>query len=141
MRAATIKKIWKLVEYTDKRIKEIVSIIISLGIKLDALDYLKWKNIIPMFDYQGNVIAAKRIMYRDKSEEYFTFIWVLVWFICPFTMMLNPIVPKAIIDTTNIEAIAKYLIFKNDMAIKDLITVIIYLAVKIAFCLVNQGYE
>jgi hypothetical protein len=73
-RAPTIEEIKKLVDYPDSRIKVIVSIMISSGIRLGAWDYLHWKNVTPILDEKGDVIAAKLIIYSGEPEEYFTFI-------------------------------------------------------------------
>lgn len=73
-RAPTIEEIRKLVEYPDRRIKVIVSVMMSSGIRLGAWDYLKWKNVIPIHDEKGAVAAAKLIVYAGEPEEYFTFI-------------------------------------------------------------------
>lgn len=45
-RAPTIEEIRIITEYPDRRIKEIVSTMISSGIRLGAWNYLKWKHII-----------------------------------------------------------------------------------------------
>jgi len=64
-----------LLEYPDRRIKAIVSILASSGIRLGAWDYLQWGHIRPMLEKEnGDVIAAKIIVYSDEDEEYFTFI-------------------------------------------------------------------
>jgi hypothetical protein len=73
-RAATIEEIRKLIEYPDRRIKPIVFTMISLGIRLEAWDYLKWKHKIPIKDEKGIVIAAKIIVYAGKVDEYHSFI-------------------------------------------------------------------
>lgn len=72
-RAPTIEEIKKLLEYPDRRIKAIISVMMSSGIRLGAWDYLKWKNVIPLYDGEANVIAAKLIVYCGEPEEYFTF--------------------------------------------------------------------
>ena len=48
--APTIDEIRKLVEYNDIRIKPIVYTMASSGIRLGALEYLKWKHVIPIRD-------------------------------------------------------------------------------------------
>jgi hypothetical protein len=72
-RAPTLEEICKIIEYPDKRIKPIVLIMVSSGIRLGAWDYLKWKNEIPV-EKEGKVLAAKLIVYQGEPEEYFTFI-------------------------------------------------------------------
>ena len=62
-RAPTIEEIKKLLEYPDRRIKPMVLIMISSGIRVGAFDYLKWKHIVPLHDEWGKIIAAKMIIY------------------------------------------------------------------------------
>ena len=45
----------------------------SSGIRVGAWDYLKWKHIIPIQN-NGQVMAAKLIVYAGEPKEYFTFI-------------------------------------------------------------------
>lgn len=47
-RAPTIEEIRKIIEYPDRRIKAIVYVMISSGIRVRAWDYLKWGNIVPL---------------------------------------------------------------------------------------------
>lgn len=72
-RAPTIEEISKMLEYPDRRIKAIVYTMASSGIRVGAWDYLKWKHIIPI-QKNGQVIAAKLIVYAGENDEYFTFI-------------------------------------------------------------------
>jgi integrase len=72
-RAPTIDEIQKVIEYPDRRIKAIMYIMISSGIRLGAWDDLKWKHVTPMKDREGKVVAAKLLIYPGDKEEYFTF--------------------------------------------------------------------
>ena len=72
-RAPTIEEISKIIEYPDRRIKVIIYTMASSGIRVGAWDYLKWKHIIPIQN-NGQVMAAKLIVYAGEPEEYFTFI-------------------------------------------------------------------
>jgi hypothetical protein len=74
-RAPTIEEIRKLVEYsTDRRIKPIVYTMCSSGIRLGAWDYLRWKHVFPIMNDNGEVLAAKMIIYAGEADEYYTFI-------------------------------------------------------------------
>jgi integrase len=74
-RAPTIEEIQKLLEYPDRRIKSIVLILLSSGIRVGAFETLRWKHISLITDKEtGNIIAAKVIVYPGHKEEYFTFI-------------------------------------------------------------------
>jgi hypothetical protein len=72
-RAPTIEEISKIIEYLDRRIKVIIYTMASSGIRVGAWDYLKWKHIIPIQN-NGQVMAAKLIVYAGEPEKYFTFI-------------------------------------------------------------------
>jgi integrase len=73
-RIPTLEEIRKLVEYPDRRIKAIVYTMASSGIRVGAWDYLQWGHIRPIENSDGEVIAAKMIVYDGEDEEYFTFI-------------------------------------------------------------------
>jgi integrase len=73
-RAPTVEEIQKIMEYPDRRIKPIIYLMVSSGIRLGAWEELRWKHVIPFKDNMGNVIAAKIIVYPGDKEEYFTFI-------------------------------------------------------------------
>ncbi len=72
-RIPTDDEIQKLLEYPDRRIKAIVYTMTSSGIRLGAWDYLKWGHIRPI-ERDGEIVAAKVIVYAGEDEEYFTFI-------------------------------------------------------------------
>ena len=77
-RIPTLEEIKKLVEYPDRRIKAIVYTMASSGIRVGAWDYLQWGHIRPI-ERDGEVIAAKMIVYAGEDEEYFTFISSEAW--------------------------------------------------------------
>jgi len=72
-RAPTLEEIRKIIEYPDRRIKAIVSTMVSSGIRLGAWNYLKWKHITPI-KKNDKIIAAKIVVYQGDPEEYFSFI-------------------------------------------------------------------
>jgi hypothetical protein len=73
-RPPTIEEIKKLLEYDDPRIKPIVLIMLSSGIRLGAFDFLKWKHVTPRRDKEGNLTSAKMLVYAGEPEEYYSFI-------------------------------------------------------------------
>lgn len=73
-RAPTLEEIHKIIEYPDRRIKPIIYVMASSGIRIGAWDYLRWKHVIPMNNERGEIVAAKLHVYPGDSEEYFTFI-------------------------------------------------------------------
>jgi site-specific recombinase XerC len=72
-RIPTIEEIRKLLEYPDRRIKAIIYTMASSGIRLGAWDYLRVGHIRPI-EREGEVVAAKIIVYAKEDEEYFSFI-------------------------------------------------------------------
>jgi hypothetical protein len=74
-RAPTLEEIQKLVEYPDRRIKPVVYVMVSSGIRLGAWDYLKWKHVNPILNNdEKTVVAAKLKVYEGDVEEYYSFI-------------------------------------------------------------------
>ncbi len=71
-RVPTNDEIRKLLEYPDRRIKAIVYTMASSGIRLGAWDYLRWGHIRPI-EKDGDVVAAKIIVYAEEDEEYYSF--------------------------------------------------------------------
>jgi hypothetical protein len=74
-RVPTIEEIRKIMSYPDWRIKAIVFTVASSGIRLGAWDHLKWAHIIPI-NRDGQLVAAKIIVYAGDLERYFSFISV-----------------------------------------------------------------
>jgi integrase len=69
------EEIQKLLEYPDRRIKPIVLVMVSSGIRVGSWDYLRWKDIIPIQKNDSTVVAAKITAYNTKTnKKYFSFI-------------------------------------------------------------------
>ena len=62
-----LKKLRKLIEYPDRRIKAIVNTMASSGIRIRTWDYLQWGHIRPI-ERDGETIAAKMIVYAGEDE-------------------------------------------------------------------------
>ena len=73
-RAPTIEELSKLSEYPDRRIRPIIYIMASSGIRLGAWDYLQWKHVEPITNDEGEIVAAKLTVYAGESEQYYCFI-------------------------------------------------------------------
>lgn len=71
-RAPTIEEIQKICEYPDRRIKSIIYVMASSGIRLGAWDYLRWGHVKPV--EKAGKTFGKVIVYSGDEEEYFTFI-------------------------------------------------------------------
>jgi hypothetical protein len=79
-RAPTLEEIKKLLEYPDRRIKPLVLITMSSGIRIDAWNWLQLKHVTPLgkgskpVSSQEEVAAAKLVVYAGEPEQYFSFI-------------------------------------------------------------------
>ncbi|MGA9150146.1 MAG: hypothetical protein WBZ36_06190, partial [Candidatus Nitrosopolaris sp.] len=85
-RAPTSEEIQRLIQYPDRRIKPIVCVMESSGIRIGAWEYLRWKHIRPLDKNgqpvdkdlpareDGQITAAKISVYGGEEEEYFSFI-------------------------------------------------------------------
>jgi hypothetical protein len=73
-RLPTLTEIRLLLDAPDRRLKPIMLTMISSGIRSGAWEELKWKHVIPRKDNNGNIIAAKLLVYAGDREEYYTFI-------------------------------------------------------------------
>jgi hypothetical protein len=71
-RAPTIEELKKLSEYPDRRIKPIVYLMASSGIRIGAFDMLKWKDIHPIIE-NDEIVAAKLVVYAGDGEQYTAF--------------------------------------------------------------------
>ncbi|HZI72123.1 MAG TPA: hypothetical protein VFD60_13285 [Nitrososphaeraceae archaeon] len=66
----TVDETRKLIQYPDGRIKLIILLSVSTGIRVGAWDFMKWKHINPMKDENSNILAAKLIVYPDEPEQF-----------------------------------------------------------------------
>jgi len=77
-RIPTLEELKQLVDYPDRRIKAIVYTMASSGIRVGAWDYLRWSHIRPI-EKNGEVVAAKIIVYAGEDDEYFSFASPSAW--------------------------------------------------------------
>lgn len=73
-RIPTTEEIIEMLKYPDRRLKPITYTMLSSGIRIGAWDYLKWKNVIPLYNEKNEIIAAKIIVYDGEPERYYSFI-------------------------------------------------------------------
>jgi hypothetical protein len=72
-RAPTREEIETVIKYPDRRIKPIILVACSSGIRVGAWEYLKWKHIEPIRK-DDKIVAAKITVYGGENEQYFSFI-------------------------------------------------------------------
>jgi integrase len=72
-RAPTIEEIRHMVDNADIRMKCIILLAVSSGIRLGAIPALRWRDLEPL-EKDGKIAAAKLTVYRGEPEEYVTFI-------------------------------------------------------------------
>jgi hypothetical protein len=77
-----LEEIHQLLKYPDIRIKPIVLVMVSSGIRIAAWDYLKWKHIIPIENEKGVVIPGKvdsnyEITIRNKYAKTITLFYII----------------------------------------------------------------
>lgn len=77
-RPPTIEEISKLIkDYPDRRLKVIVLVMVSSGIRIGAWNNLQWRHIEPIYEIKnGNkvLVAAKITVYSGAPERYYSFI-------------------------------------------------------------------
>jgi len=73
-RAPTKEEIKEAIHAQGRRAKPIILTMCLSGIRINAWNYLRWKHIIPQKNENGEVIAAKLIVYAGEYEEYYSFI-------------------------------------------------------------------
>jgi integrase len=72
-RAPTKEEILKMMEYPDRRIKPIILVMATSGIRIGAWDYLTVGDVQPI-EKEGRIVAAKLTVYKGEPEQYTTFI-------------------------------------------------------------------
>jgi integrase len=72
-RIPTSTEIITLLSYPDRRLKGLIYTMSSSGIRLGAWDFLRWGHIRPI-QKDGEIVAAKIIVYAGEEDEYFSFI-------------------------------------------------------------------
>ena len=80
-RAPTVNELVEIMKYPDRRIKPIVLVMCSSGIRGGAWDYLKWKHIVPI-ERNGQIVAAKIIVYAGEADSYYGFISGEAYYAC-----------------------------------------------------------
>lgn len=71
-RAPTADELKKILDNCDLRMKCIVLLLLSSGVRIGAFDWLKWRDVEPV--KFGKYEFAKLTIYRGENEEYYTFI-------------------------------------------------------------------
>ncbi len=72
-RAPSVEEIRKMLEGSDLRMKAIIMIMASSGIRVGAFDSLSWGDLEPVHE-NGKTAGAKLVVYRGEPDEYVTFI-------------------------------------------------------------------
>jgi len=70
-RAPRLDEIQRLLEDGDPRVKPIICVMASCGMRVGAWDYLKWKHITPVMEAdedKAQVVAAKVVVYTGQNE-------------------------------------------------------------------------
>jgi integrase len=77
-RPPTIEEILDLIkDYPDRRLKVIVLIMVSSGIRIGAWNYLQWKHVEPIYEQRNEstiLISAKITVYAGTPDKYYSFI-------------------------------------------------------------------
>jgi hypothetical protein len=64
-------EIKKIIEYPDKGVRIIVTVMVSSGIRVGAWDYMKWKHIPTLKDESRNIVAATFCISTIKRRRIF----------------------------------------------------------------------
>ena len=73
-RAPEVKEIRSLIEHTDRRVKPMVLVMCSSGIRVGSWEDLSWKHVKPVRNEKGEIVAAILTVYDDEhgNEKYDT---------------------------------------------------------------------
>lgn len=80
-RAPTVDELIQIMKYPDRRVRPIVLVMCTSGIRGGAWDYLKWSNILPV-KRNGEIVAAKILVYAGEPDSYYSFITVEAYQAC-----------------------------------------------------------
>lgn len=72
-RAPDLQEITKLLQYGDRRMKPLVLVMLSSGIRLGAWEELRVSNLTPV-EKNGDLVAGRLVVYRGTADEYVTFV-------------------------------------------------------------------
>lgn len=75
-RAPTIQEIRSMLGVADTRIKCIILVCASSGMRVGGFEGMRWGDLMPMYAKKDDttIVAARLIVYRDTAEEYVTFV-------------------------------------------------------------------
>jgi hypothetical protein len=65
-----IEEIRKLIQYPDRRVKPIVLVMISSGIRVSSWSYLTWGDFTPIYKNE-KLLAAKLKVFNTKTKNYY----------------------------------------------------------------------
>lgn len=71
-RALTLQEILRICEYPDRRIKPVICLMASTGIRVGAWDYLQYGHIAPI-ERNGKLLAARVLVYAGTADWYITY--------------------------------------------------------------------
>jgi integrase len=71
-RAPTVEEVREILANCDLRMKAIILLLVSGGMRIGAFDYLRWKDVEPV--KLGDQEFAKVTVYRGEPEQYTTFV-------------------------------------------------------------------
>ena len=69
-RPPTKEEIRKLIEYPDRRIKPVVLVMISSGIRVSSWNYMTWDNFTPIYK-EDKIVAARLKVFNTKTRNYY----------------------------------------------------------------------